>query len=260
MSAEAPTRPEAEAGEERAPRSESRLLLFVLPVVVALVFAGWVVWRMNADLDSIEQRQLDWTVIGQLIWEHVKLTLVSTFFVLVIAIPLGIALTRPRLKKAAPLAIGVANAGQAAPSIGLIVLLAIWLSFGFWTAILSLTLYAILPVLRNTIVGLEGVDPTLVEAGRGVGMSGRAVLLRIELPLAVPVIMSGVRTALVLLVGTATLATFINAGGLGSLIVTGINLFRYPIVVSGALLVALLALLVDWAGRVLETYTRPKGI
>ncbi len=91
-------------------------------------------------------------------------------------------------------------------------------------------------------------------------MSARAVLLRIELPLAVPVIMSGVRTALVLLVGTATLATFINAGGLGTLIVTGINLFRYPIVVSGALLVALLALLIDWAGRVLETYARPKGI
>lgn len=252
--------PAAVARDERTSASESRLMLFVLPAVVALVFIGWVIWRATADLDSIERRQLEWIVIGRLIWQHVQLTLVSTFFVLIVAIPLGVALTRPRFRKAAPVAIGIANAGQAAPSIGLIVLLAIWISFGFWTAILSLTLYAILPVLRNTIVGLEGVDPTLVEAGRGVGMSGRAVLLRIELPLAVPVIMSGVRTALVLLVGTATLATFINAGGLGTLIVTGINLFRYPIVVSGALLVALLALLIDWAGRVLETYARPKGI
>jgi osmoprotectant transport system permease protein len=91
-------------------------------------------------------------------------------------------------------------------------------------------------------------------------MSAMSVLFRIELPLAVPVILSGVRTALVLLVGTASLATFINAGGLGALIVTGINLFRYPVMVSGALLVALLALLVDWAGRVLETYVRPKGV
>ena len=80
---------------------------------------------------------------------------------------------------------------------------------------LALTLYGVLPVLRNTITGLQGVDPTLVEAGRGVGMSAIAVLLRVELPLAMPVIMAGMRTALVLLVGTAALATFINAGGLG---------------------------------------------
>lgn len=250
----------AVARDERTSAGESRLMLFVLPVVVALIFAGWAIWRATADLDSIEQRQLAWVVIAQLLWQHVQLTLVSTFFVLLVAIPLGVALTRPGLRRAAPVAVGIANAGQAAPSIGLIVLLAIAISFGFWTAILALTLYAILPVLRNTIVGLEGVDPTLVEAGRGVGMSGPAVLFRVELPLAVPVIMSGVRTALVLLVGTATLATFINAGGLGGLIVTGITLFRYPILVSGALLVALLALLIDWAGRVLEQFARPKGI
>lgn len=250
----------AVARDEQVPKDESRLMLLVLPAVVAVVFIGWVIWRANADLDSIEQRQLDWVVIGRLIWQHVQLTLVSTFFVLLVAVPLGVALTRPRLKKAAPVAVGIANAGQAAPAIGLIVLLAIAIAFGFWTAVLSLTLYAILPVLRNTITGLEGVDPTLVEAGRGVGMSSAAVLFRIELPLAVPVIMSGVRTALVLLVGTATLATFINAGGLGGLIVTGITLFRYPILVSGALLVALLALLIDWAGRVLEMYARPKGL
>ena len=107
-------------------------------------------------------------------------------------------------------------------------LLAIWLGFGFWTAILALCLYAILPVLRNTIVGLQGVDPTLVEAGRGMGMSSVAVLGRVELPLAVPVIMAGIRTALVLVVGTATLATFINAGGLGSLITAGISSAAVP--------------------------------
>lgn len=170
------------------------------------------------------------------------------------------ALTRPRYRRAAPAVVGVANAGQAAPAIGLIVLLAIGLGFGFWTAVVALSLYAILPVLRNTIVGLQQVDRTLVEAARGMGMSTRATLLRVELPLAVPVIMSGVRTALVLLVGTATLATFINAGGLGSLITTGITLFRYPLIVSGALLVAALALVVDWVGRLLEELARPRGL
>ncbi len=247
----------------RATRSfgrEQRGLLLGLPIVVLVVLGGWVVWRLQADLDSIEQRQLAWGAIQRLTWQHIRLTLVSTVVVLVTAIPLGIALTRPHLRRFAPPIVAFANAGQAAPVIGVIVLLAIWLGFGFWTAVGALALYAFLPVLRNTIVGLQGVDATLVEAARGMGMSQGAVLRRIELPLAVPVIMSGVRTALVLLVGTATFATFINAGGLGALITTGISLFRYPILISGALLVALLALVVDWAGRVLEAVAKPKGV
>ena len=235
-------------------------LLIGQPLFVAVVIAGWAVWRSQAALDSIEQRQLEWSLLGRLTVEHLELTAVATIIVLAVAVPLGIALTRPRSRRAAPIVVAVANAGQAAPVVGLIVLLAIWFGFGFWTAILALCLYAILPVLRNTIVGLQGVDRTLVEAGRGMGMSSRAVLGRIELPLAVPVIMAGIRTALVLVVGTATLATFIDAGGLGSLITTGIRLLRYPVLISGALLVAALALLIDWAGRVLEEVARPRGL
>lgn len=234
--------------------------LWGLPIAVLVVLAGWLIWRATADLDSIEERQLAWSTLGRLTVQHIQLTVVATVIVILIAVPLGIALTRPALKRAAPIVVSIANAGQAAPSIGVIVLLAIWLGFGFWTAILALTVYAILPVLRNTITGLLGVDRTLVEAGRGMGMSGPSVLWRIELPLAVPVIMSGVRTALVLLVGTASFGTFISAGGLGSLITTGINLFRYSILVSGGLLIALLALLIDWAGRVMEFIARPKGL
>jgi osmoprotectant transport system permease protein len=117
-----------------------------------------------------------------------------------------------------------------------------------------------LPVLANTIVGLRGVDQRLVEAGRGQGMSAMAVLFRVELPLAVPVMLTGVRTALVLLVGTATLATFIDGGGLGVLITTGINLFQPKLLVSGALIVGLLALTVDWLGRLFEELFRPKGL
>jgi osmoprotectant transport system permease protein len=239
---------------------EQALLLSVLPVIVLLVFGGWVWWRQTADLDAIESRQLAWGTLGDLTWQHVKLTLVTTVFVLLTAIPAGILLTRRRLRRAAPLFVGIGNIGQAAPAIGLVVLLAIWLGFGFWTAVLAFTLYGVLPVLRNTIVGLQGVDQTLVEAGRGMGMSARAVLFRIELPLAVPVIMAGVRTALVLVVGVASFATFIDAGGLGALIQTGITLFRTSVLVSGGLLIALLALLIDWVGRVLETVARPKGL
>ncbi|MDN5897011.1 MAG: ABC transporter permease subunit, partial [Nocardioides sp.] len=109
-------------------------------------------------------------------------------------------------------------------------------------------------------VGIQGTDPTLVEAGRGIGMSTTATLFRIELPLAVPVIMSGVRTSLVLIVGTASLACFIDAGGLGEILQTGISLFKFSLMVTGALLIALLALSIEWLGRLLELLTRPKGI
>jgi osmoprotectant transport system permease protein len=258
---------ESESQEQRPQRRtrsrlsrEQALLLSVLPVIVLLVFGGWVWWRQTADLDAIESRQLAWGTLGDLTWQHVRITLVTTVFVLLTAIPAGILLTRRKLRRAAPLFVGIGNIGQAAPAIGLVVLLAIWLGFGFWTAVLAFTLYGVLPVLRNTIVGLQGVDQTLVEAGRGMGMSARAVLFRIELPLAVPVIMAGVRTALVLVVGVASFATFIDAGGLGALIQTGITLFRTSVLVSGGLLIALLALLIDWVGRVLEAVARPKGL
>jgi osmoprotectant transport system permease protein len=254
---------DVEAAEESGRSRISREQLFLLagiPALVAITLGGWIWWRATADLDNIERRQLAWGTIADLTWEHIQITLVTTVFVLAAAIPLGILLTRPRFNRAAPLVVGIGNIGQAAPAIGLVVLFAIWLDFGFWTAVLAFTLYGILPVLRNTIVGLQGVDRTLVEAGRGMGMSGLGVLLRIELPLAVPVIMAGIRTALVLVVGVASFATFIDAGGLGALIQTGITLFRTSVLVSGGLLIAVLALLVDWVGRVMETIARPKGL
>ena len=239
---------------------EATAMLLVLPVIIVLLFLGFVWWRQTADLDSIEESALAWPAIREQLVQHVKLTVVASLIVVAVAVPLGILLTRGRMRRAAPLVVGIANAGQAAPAIGLIVLLAIWLGFGFWTAILGLVVYGLLPVLRNTITGLQGVDPTLVEAGRGIGMSAMAVLLRIELPLALPVIMAGIRTALVLVVGTAALVTFIGAGGLGGALTSGINLFRFPVMVAASLLIALLALLVEWAGRVLELVFRPKGI
>jgi osmoprotectant transport system permease protein len=239
---------------------ETLLMLTVPPMLVLLLFGAYVVWRQTADLSPVEASQLRWQATFDLLWEHTKLTAVASLLVVVIAVPLGVVLTRGRLRRLSPLVVGVANVGQAAPAVGLIVLLAIWLGYGFWTGIVGLVLYGLLPVLRNTITGLQGVDPTLVEAGRGLGMSATSVLLRVELPLAVPVIMSGVRTALVLVVGTATLVTFINGGGLGGIINTGITLFEFRLMVAGAVLVAVLALTIEWLGRLLELITKPKGI
>jgi osmoprotectant transport system permease protein len=255
---EAATR-KADQGSAGRDRGGWRALL-VQPLLVAAGVVAFVVWRATADLSDTESRQLGWDALSRSIVEHLQLTAASAVLVLLIAVPLGILLTRGGMRRFSPLVVGVANTGQAAPAIGLLVLLAAWLDFGFRTAVLGLVVYAALPVLRNTIVGLQGVDARLVEAGRGMGMSAPSVLLRVELPLAVPVLLAGVRTALVLLVGTATLATFISGGGLGVLITTGINLSLDALLISGAVLVALLALAIDWLGRVVEHVARPKGL
>jgi osmoprotectant transport system permease protein len=247
---------EASAGGRRA----GWRALLTQPLLVALGVVAFAVWRATATLSDTESRQLGAAALRDSIVEHLELTAVAGLAVVVLAVPLGIALTRRPLRRLGPGVMAVANTGQAAPAIGLFVLLATWLGFGFRSAVVTLVLYAALPVLRNTIVGIQGVDPRLIEAGRGMGMSALAVLVRVELPLAVPVLLSGVRTALVLLVGTATLATFIDGGGLGVLITTGINLSLDSLLVSGAVLVALLALAVDWLGRVVEHIARPKGL
>ncbi len=244
----------------RRPGRSGRVGLVVQPVVILVVLGAFALWLATADLTATERTTLNPADLVQLAWQHVLLTVVSTVIVLVIAIPLGIALTRGPFRRASGPILAVANFGQAAPAVGLVVLLAFWLGFSFWAAVVALVLYAILPVLRNTIIGIESVDGRLVEAGRGMGMSAAAVLFRVELPLAVPVMLSGIRTALVLLVGSAALATFIGAGGLGLLITTGVNLFLPKVLVSGALLIALLALAIDWLGRIVETYARPKGL
>lgn len=242
-----------------ADQSQIRSLI-LYPVVLVVILGAVLIWLSRADLTATEQVTLNPGDLWAMTVEHLYLTVVATVIVLVVAIPLGIALTRPAMRRFAGPVMAVANIGQAAPAVGLIVLLAFWLGFGTTAAIVALVVYAILPVLRNTMVGLDAVDSALVEAGRGMGMSARAVLLKVELPLAVPLMLAGVRTALVLVVGTAALATFINGGGLGLLITTGIQLDLPRVLITGSILVALLALSVDWLGRLVEHIARPRGL
>ena len=241
------------------PDSRRWLGLLAQPTLVLLAIGAVLVWITRADLTETERVTLTIPYLWDLTVQHLKLTVVAAAVVLVIAIPLGIVLTRKPLRWLANPVMMLANLGQAAPAIGLVVLFAFWLGFGFDAAVVALILYAFLPVLKNTMVVLDSVDPALIEAGRGMGMSALSVLFRIELPLAVPIMLAGIRTALVLLVGTATLATFVDGGGLGILITTGVNLALDRVLITGSLLVALLALLVDWVARVCEHTLRPKG-
>ncbi|MFC5994626.1 ABC transporter permease [Pseudonocardia hispaniensis] len=231
-----------------------------MPVLLAAVLLALYLYVRGQELDSIEQRRINLDFIATATVQHLTLTVVSTILVLILAIPLGIALTRPFARRITPPALAVFNIGQAIPSIGLVALFAVVWTIGFWPAIVALVAYSALPVLRNTMIGLRQVDSAVIESGRGMGMSAFGVLRRIELPLAVPVILAGIRVALVINVGTATLAAFINGGGYGDIIVAGLVQGRILITVVGSVLTAVLALLIDYLGGVAEDVLRPRGL
>ncbi|MFI6085878.1 ABC transporter permease [Streptomyces sp. NPDC051217] len=241
-------------------RRITRAKLLTVPAVVAVVLLATFAWITNVSLDSIATNSLANGNVRLRLWQHIELTAVSTFWVLIIAIPLGIALTRRGLSRAAPAVTALANIGQATPALGLLALLVIWLGIGPSTAIIGMVIYAVLPVLANTVAGLKAIDPQLVEASRGIGMSPLGTLGRVELPLAVPLILAGVRTALVLNVGTATLATFGGGGGLGDLITSGIQTQRMPVLILGSVLTVTLALLIDWLASLVEVVLTPRGL
>lgn len=230
------------------------------PLLVALSLALLYVYVAGRELGFAERRLLGAERLTTATVQHVQLTIAITVLIVVIAVPLGILLTRPFARPLIPPVVGAANVGQALPSIGVLALAAVFLGIGFWVAVWAFVAYGIIPVLRNTMVGLQQVDRSVIEAGRGMGMSRLRVLARIELPLAVPVILAGVRTALVIAVGTAALGTFVNAGGLGDIINGGIVANRSPVIVVGGVLTAALALIVDWIGGIIEDALRPRGI
>ncbi len=231
-----------------------------MPALLALVLlAVW--WSVSTrDLDSVEQDRLSLDYILRMTWAHLELTGASTALVLLIAIPVGIALTRPFARAITPPAIAVFNIGQAVPTIGLLAIFAIVWRFGFAPTVVALAAYTALIVVRNTMVGLRQVDASVIESARGMGLTKLAVLTRIELPLAVPVIMAGLRTALTINVGTATLGAFIGADCLGRLIVSGFSGNRPYITIIGGILVAVLALLVDYIAAIAEDKLRPRGL
>lgn len=237
-----------------------RIELIVTPTFFLLLVAAVALVWIYGDLDATAQRIVNWPRMQRRIVEHINLTFWSTVVVVAVAIPLGIFITRPAFKKFAPPILGVANAGQAAPAFGLLVLFAGLFGIGTRTAIYALVVVALLPVLRNTMVGLQQVDQSIIEAGRGMGLSKRQALTRIELPLAVPIILAGIRTALVINVGTATIAGLIGAGGIGEGIISALQLRRDNAAFITAAMVAALALLIDFIAALAERYLRPKGI
>ncbi|HEU5262297.1 MAG TPA: ABC transporter permease [Gemmatimonadales bacterium] len=181
-----------------------------------------------------------------LFWQHLYLVAISTGMATAVGLPLGVLLTRRPAWRGPVL--GLANVFQTIPSLalfGFLIPLPFIGGIGARTAIVALVLYALLPIVRNTYTGVVGVDPAVRDAGRGMGMSDRQLLLMVELPLALGVILAGVRVATVVSVGTATIAAAIGAGGLGEYIFRGVAMVNDTLILAGALPAALLALAAD---------------
>ena len=251
----------AAASHKRPSRFRGNKLQWELPAISIAMLAALSIFLISRGTpDSIETVVLNWNYVGEAVWSHLWLSVSAAVIAAAIAIPLGVMLTRANSKWAMTGALTVANIGQATPVIGVLVILALILGIGPGTAIVALVAFSFLPVLRNTLVGLQGVDPTLIQAARGMGMRKSQILFAIELPLSAQKIISGFRTALVFSIGAATLATFINAGGLGEAIVIGLKLNRISILLTGAVLVSALVLILDWLVGILEVAMTPRGL
>jgi len=211
-------------------------------------------------LDFI-RKNADWCWLLTL--EHIWIVALSVFLATLIAVPVGIVITRN--EEIAKKVINTANILMTIPSIALFGIMLPILSLvghglGKVPAVIALVLYSQLPIIRNTYIAIKNVPPELVDAGRGLGMSNWRRLKEIEIPLAIPVIIAGLRTAVVMSIGIAAIAAYIGAGGLGVLIQQGIMRVYEEMIVSGAILVALLAIFVDAAMALLENFVTPKGI
>lgn len=189
---------------------------------------------------------------------HMQLVLLSMLFAIIVGIALGIMITRVKPLKG--ITLGAAGIFQTIPSLAMLGFMIPLFGIGMKTAVVALFLYSLLPIIRNTYTGITDVDPSIVEAARGMGMKSWQILFRVQLPLALSVIMAGIRTAAVINVGTATLAAFIGAGGLGEFIFLGIQRNIEALTLLGAIPAAILALVLDYLLGLLERLTTPKGL
>ncbi len=188
--------------------------------------------------------------------EHIQISFIALFIAILIAVPLGIALTKT--KRLSEIVMNIAAVLQTIPSLALLGLMIPIFGIGRVPAIIALVVYALLPILRNTYTGIQEVDPSLIEAAKGIGMKPMRRLTKVELPIAMPVIMAGIRTAMVLIIGTATLAALIGAGGLGDLILLGIDRNNTSLILIGAIPAALLAIIFDLVLRFMEKLSYKK--
>lgn len=188
-------------------------------------------------------------------WEQFYISAISLFLGMIIAVPLGIILTRT--PKTAKVVIGIASMLQTIPSLALLALMIPIFGIGKLPSIVALFIYSLLPILRNTYLGMQSVDPQLKDSVKGMGMTSFQSITQVEIPIAMPVIMAGIRLSAVYVISWATLASFIGGGGLGDFIFNGLDLFQPALIIGGTIPVTLMAIVVDYLLGLLEKKLTP---
>ena len=196
--------------------------------------------------------------IFSLLIEHINLTLISVILAIIIGVPLGILISH--FKKINKTVLGIANTIQAIPSMALLGFLIPFLGIGLMPSVFMVVLYSLLPIIKNTFTSIEGINPQMIEAAEGIGLTKLQILFKIQIPMALPIIMAGVRISAVTAVGLMTIAAFVGAGGLGFLVFSGIRTANTNQILAGAIPACLLALFIDWTAAIIEKIVVPKGI
>lgn len=199
---------------------------------------------MDGLLEFFQYLGKNWDDLIALTYEHILMVIIGMGIALVIGILLGIICSKN--DRLASVILAIANLIQVFPSLALLTVLMLFFGLGSSTVVIGLVLYSLLPIIRNTYVGLKEVDKSVTQAGKGVGMNALQLLFKVQLPLSLPFLLAGVRIAMVISIGVAALAPFIGGGGLGKTIYSGINLRDPMQIYSGALIAAILAILADY--------------
>ncbi|NHM92631.1 MULTISPECIES: ABC transporter permease [Staphylococcus] len=190
--------------------------------------------------------------------EHLYISVIALVLAIIFSVPLGILLTRT--KRLAKVSLTIASVLQTIPTLAVLALMIPLFGVGKVPAIVALFFYVLLPILNNTIIGVESIDKNVREAGKSMGMTGFQLMKGVELPLALPMILSGIRLSSVYVISWATLASFIGAGGLGDYIFNGLNLYDANMIITATILITALALLVDFCLSRIEKWIVPKGL
>lgn len=231
------------------------MIVKILFWLALIVFFYWII-RNNMLIHIYKEPDKFLNLLKQ----HLTIVLISGIAAIFTSIPLGVILTRSKFQKLEWLFVNTVNLGQTIPSLAVLALIMGFLGIGIKTAVVALYLFSLLPILQNTIAGINSVDDKTLDAAKGMGLTPIQILWKVELPQASYSIFAGIRTALVINVGTAALAYLIGGGGLGVWIFTGIQLFDNSFLLSGAIPLTVLALLVDYLCKGLEFLIVPKGI
>lgn len=234
---------------------------YIVLISLLVLLIGLTIWITNLEwIKEGVYTPFTWGEIMNATVSHLEMVFIAELIAIAIGVPLGILVTRPGFKRLTTPVIGGANVGQSIPSLAIIAIMAPILGFGLQSAVVALVIYGLLPVVRNSYAGINNIDQSIVEAARGMGMTRGQIARKIELPLALPIIMTGIRISTVITVGTAELAVLVGGKGLGVITINGVLTLQPLTILQGAAPTAALAITLGFILERIESWMTSRGL